>query len=865
MQQAVADRAERAGVDPPPYEFLELIGKGTYGRVYKSTSLRSPTQEVVAVKIIEVDKPDYEATFEGRDDTIQNFTKEISALQRLKDSNAKNITMIHEAFTFHSQLWLVSEYCHGGSVTTLLKACPDRRMDESFIIPLARELAVALKFIHDADIVHRDIKCANVLVMEDGTLRLADFGVAGIFETNVSKRQTIIGTPHWMPLELVQELGNESGDIQYGTEVDCWAYGCAVYEMATGHGPNNRVRPMELANALRQSAPKLEAGGPYSDRLREFVDFCLQINPQARPTAKQILEHPFLANTYKSHPTKSLQTLVKQFYAWEMSGGERKSLFYDFGAALPENLGVLDAEQEDWYFSTTLEFEKKLEDEAHEAYYESLKTEDPTTAGPAKLTPKERRMLFDKEAGADRGGKALGAIFNTEGGEYKYSDLPEPPKRVSDLPFRNLGSDKAADRTTMIDLDSVDAGFDAVPTLNDISTLRANRTNRFYTDSDEEDDEVDELNDSFASSKRESNRKTTDWKMPLMTAPADSNAGRRTVDWKFPTITTTDTDEVDDSVQQTARKLGGSDFNTDVEGTAKRDTMAFKFPMGGLGSLARSNTISSTESLPVPAAKRPPLKQTATMPVGEVDGLTMASSPDRTSMIDLDFALPEPTPQPSTAQSSFTFASPESAVTDSFSFDDTTITLTNNSSLMPGNRTSRHQQSQSEPNARTSAGSELDAQLDMNASWHHGRDPSTASEAYPDRKLADPLNDLRMRETRGMHHQRISSGTNGSLAPSVTGSMKGMLSHTEVYLPTGARDPHTNYSRPGNPLKVSGHRPRGSDRSEKRRQFYTLEQYARGLVAHTPVVKVLFGISSADQRAYQQQYKRYLDQARVVS
>jgi serine/threonine protein kinase len=116
-------------------------------------------QQVVAVKIIEVDKPDYEAPWEGRDDTILNFTKETSALQRLKDSNAKNITMMYEAFPFDSQLWLISEYCQGGSISTLLKASPERRLEESFIVPIARELAIALKYIHEADIVHRDIKC----------------------------------------------------------------------------------------------------------------------------------------------------------------------------------------------------------------------------------------------------------------------------------------------------------------------------------------------------------------------------------------------------------------------------------------------------------------------------------------------------------------------------------------------------------------------------------------------------------------------------------------------------------------------------------------------------------------------------------
>ena len=240
------------------------------------------TQQIVAVKIIEADTPDMMAPWEARDDTIQNFTKEISALQRLKDSNAKNITMIYEAFAFHSQLWLVSEYCQGGSVNTLMKACKDRRLEEAFIIPVARELAVALKYIHDADIVHRDLKCANILIMEDGTLRLADFGVAGMLESNVAKRSTIIGTPNWMPLELVEQLGNDSADISYGTEVDCWAYGCA-----TGHGPNVKVRdPYLLANALRQNAPRLDENGPYSDKLRGFIEFCHQIDPEARPTAQ---------------------------------------------------------------------------------------------------------------------------------------------------------------------------------------------------------------------------------------------------------------------------------------------------------------------------------------------------------------------------------------------------------------------------------------------------------------------------------------------------------------------------------------------------------------------------------------------------
>lgn len=554
--------------------------------------------------------------------------------------------------------------------------------------------------------------------MEDGTLRLADFGVAGIFESNVSKRRTIIGTPHWMPLELVKELGNESPDVQYGTEVDIWAFGCAVYEMATGHGPNQRIRPTELADALRESAPRLEETGPYSDRLRDFIEYCLQNNPRARPSAAQILEYSYLTATSKRYPTESLQRLVERFYAWEKKGGERKSLFVNVGAALPDNLGEVDPEDEDeWYFSTTLAFEQRLEDAAHETLYDAInaKTDDSTPTGPAKLTPRERRLKAEEGASADRGAKALGAIFDMSGAEYKYSDRPEPTRRTSDLPFRNMGSDRVADRLTMIDLDLADT-LESVPSLADVSTLKANRPNRFFTDSDEEDDS-DEEETTYPRVKRESNRKTRDWKMPLLSAPADPNFNRRTVDWKFPSMSITDADEVDeDRIQNTARKLP-----TDANGP-KRDTMAFSFPM------ADPSTSLSTESLPLPVGRRPELRTAVTMPMSATGGdFQLSTSPDRSSMIDLDAALPGlDISRPSTSASNVSFAeyAPRQAP---FDLDDASD-LSGRTLTVNNNRTSLHRQSQSEPNARSSKGSELDAQFDANAPWH-GRDPSTASEA----------------------------------------------------------------------------------------------------------------------------------------
>lgn len=115
---AVKEMCRRAKTDVPPYEFEELIGKGAYGRVYKGREV--PSGRLVAIKVLDIDSLDYKSLRDFRDESIKDFVHETKVMKQVKDSGAKNINELIEAISIHSQLWLVCEYCPGGSVRTLV-------------------------------------------------------------------------------------------------------------------------------------------------------------------------------------------------------------------------------------------------------------------------------------------------------------------------------------------------------------------------------------------------------------------------------------------------------------------------------------------------------------------------------------------------------------------------------------------------------------------------------------------------------------------------------------------------------------------------------------------------------------------------
>ncbi|KAI4314070.1 hypothetical protein L6164_027012 [Bauhinia variegata] len=255
------------------YELLNELGKGSYGSVYKARDLR--TSEMVAIKVISLTEGE-----EG----YEEIRGEIEMLQQC---NHPNVVRYLGSYQGEEYLWIVMEYCGGGSVADLMNVT-EEPLDEGQIAYICREALKGLEYLHSIFKVHRDIKGGNILLTEQGDVKLGDFGVAAQLTRTMSKRNTFIGTPHWMAPEVIQES-------RYDGKVDVWALGVSAIEMAEGLPPRSAVHPMRVLFMISiEPAPMLEDKEKWSLYFHDFVAKCLTKEPRLRPTACEMLKHKFL-------------------------------------------------------------------------------------------------------------------------------------------------------------------------------------------------------------------------------------------------------------------------------------------------------------------------------------------------------------------------------------------------------------------------------------------------------------------------------------------------------------------------------------------------------------------------------------------
>ncbi|KAI8918257.1 kinase-like domain-containing protein [Powellomyces hirtus] len=251
------------------YEIQNQIGKGSFGEVYKG--IHKPTDTPVAIKVVD---------FEESGDDIDEIRQEISILSEL---DSKWVTRYYGSYIRGTKLWIVMEYCEAGSLLDMIKTNP---MSEQHVAVVMRELLCGLEYIHRHGKIHRDIKAANVLVTAAGDVKLADFGVSAQVTATITKKNTFVGTPYWMAPEVILRSA-------YNAKADIWSLGITAWELANGLPPHANIHPMRVLFIIPQQ-PSPVPDESFSDEFKDFIAHCLAKRPSQRPTAAELLRHPFI-------------------------------------------------------------------------------------------------------------------------------------------------------------------------------------------------------------------------------------------------------------------------------------------------------------------------------------------------------------------------------------------------------------------------------------------------------------------------------------------------------------------------------------------------------------------------------------------
>ncbi|KAK4254357.1 hypothetical protein QN277_009753 [Acacia crassicarpa] len=256
----------------------EILGKGSFGTVYEGF-----TDDGFFFAVKEVSLLDQGA--QGKQ-SISQLQQEIYLLSQFEH---ENIVRYLGTDRDKNMLYIFLELVTKGSLARLYQKY---RLRDSQVSSYTRQILSGLKYLHDRNVVHRDIKCANILVDTNGSVKLADFGLAKATTMNDVKSSK--GSPYWMAPEVVN-LRNRG----YGLAADIWSLGCTVLEMLTRQPPYSHLEGMQALFRIGRGEPP-PVPESLSKDARDFILKCLHVDPNKRPTAVELLDHPFLKRPFLS-------------------------------------------------------------------------------------------------------------------------------------------------------------------------------------------------------------------------------------------------------------------------------------------------------------------------------------------------------------------------------------------------------------------------------------------------------------------------------------------------------------------------------------------------------------------------------------
>ena len=282
---------------------LRLLGKGSYGEVY--LSLNQNAKKLFATKKVKRKKTDDEMT--------KYFKNEINILRIL---NHPNIVKLEEIKMDENNYYMVMEYINGGELSDYLNKYKEKyhakAFPEEIVQYLMKQIIDALIYIHDLNIIHRDLKLENIMVnfdsekdkeelnMMKAKIKIIDFGFAIMLSSKFSLTNSAVGTFMYMDPKILKEFDNQilvDKSRGYGKEVDIWSLGCICYQLFRGKYPFEAKTFEELVGKIDKGKYKLPTSA--SREIISFLDKMLKYKGKDRLSAKELINEPFLVKNFK--------------------------------------------------------------------------------------------------------------------------------------------------------------------------------------------------------------------------------------------------------------------------------------------------------------------------------------------------------------------------------------------------------------------------------------------------------------------------------------------------------------------------------------------------------------------------------------
>ncbi|NWS36333.1 SLK kinase, partial [Polioptila caerulea] len=454
--------------DLNPEEFWEIIGElgdGAFGKVFKAQN--KETKVLAAAKVIDTKS----------EEELEDYMVEIDILA---SCDHPNIVKLLDAFYYENNLWILIEFCAGGAVDAVMLEL-ERPLTEPQIKVVCRQTLEALNYLHENKIIHRDLKAGNILFTLDGDIKLADFGVSAKNTRTIQRRDSFIGTPYWMAPEVV--MCETSKDRPYDYKADIWSLGITLIEMAQIEPPHHELNPMRvLLKIAKSDPPTLAQPSKWSSDFKDFLKKCLEKNVDARWSATQLLQHPFVTVT-SNKPIRELIAEAKAEVTEEVEDGKdedeeeetenslqlpaEKRASSDLSIAsseedkLSQNASVLESLSEKTE-SNVIE-DKTTGDESEDIKFR--KTADNIHDTPVSNVKVQNGSL---PIGEDEQGKMVPAEKNTESLEKTHEDTePQKGGKELDVEIKNEPNLKIEKENSMADEQTEDDKLKLVSVTED--------------------------------------------------------------------------------------------------------------------------------------------------------------------------------------------------------------------------------------------------------------------------------------------------------------------------------------------------------------------------------------------------------------